>query len=183
MCAVGLLGVLFAAAVPPVQAGLADTDVRLAARYVAARLHQARLEAARRNANVGLLFSEAGAPVTFTLVADGDGDGVRRADVAAGVDPDLDADDALERHWRRVRAGVPRAVPGLDGSAALAAGADPVRFGSSRMVVFSPLGGATSGTFYLSSTAGAVMAVRVTGATGRIRVWRLDPGTSRWVPW
>lgn len=183
VCSLGVLGVLLAAAVPPVQAGLADTETRLAARYLAARLHQARVEAVRRNANVALVFSPAGAPVTFRLASDGDGDGVRRADVSSGIDPVLDAEDGVERHWARVGVGVPRALPGLEGSAPMAAGADPVRFGASRMVVFSPLGGATGGTLYLGGRSGSVAAVRVTGSTGRVRVWWLDGGSGRWVAW
>ena len=54
---------------------------------------------------------------------------------------------------------------------------DPVRFGVSDILSFSPLGTATPGTFYLAGDAGQA-AVRVTGGSARVRlmVWR----SGRW---
>ncbi len=51
--------------------------------------------------------------------------------------------------------------------------ANPIRFGRSAMVSFSPLGTATPGTFYLAAE-GMQAGVRVTGGTARVRVmvWR-----------
>ena len=42
------------------------------------------------------------------------------------------------------------------------------------MISFSPIGGATPGTFYLAGEGGLQAAVRVNGMTGRVRlmVWR-----------
>jgi hypothetical protein len=50
---------------------------------------------------------------------------------------------------------------------------DPVRFGVSDMLSFSPLGTATPGTFYLAGE-NAQAAVRVNGGTARVRLmlWR-----------
>ena len=50
---------------------------------------------------------------------------------------------------------------------------DPIRFGRSDILSFSPLGTATPGTFYLVGD-GAQAAVRVTGGSARVRlmVWR-----------
>jgi hypothetical protein len=50
---------------------------------------------------------------------------------------------------------------------------DPIRFGSSDILSFSPLGTATPGTFYLAGDF-AQAAVRVTGGSARVRlmVWR-----------
>ena len=53
---------------------------------------------------------------------------------------------------------------------------DPIRFGRSDILSFSPLGTATPGTFYLAGD-GAQAAVRVTGGSARVRlmIWRGDP--------
>jgi hypothetical protein len=55
---------------------------------------------------------------------------------------------------------------------------DPIRFGRSDMVSFSPLGTATPGTFYLAG-GGMQAAVRVTGGTARVRILLWQDG--RWL--
>jgi hypothetical protein len=50
------------------------------------------------------------------------------------------------------------------------------------MASFSPAGGATPGTLFLRSAAGAQYAVRVGNMTGRTRVLRFDVGTGQWQP-
>ena len=99
-----------------------------------------------------------------------------------GDDPVVVPLDALAAHWPAVSAGVPMVLPGIDGGAAVSPSADGVRFGSARLVSFSPTGGATAGTLYLAHRTGAVVAVRVTGTTGRIRMWRFDRGAWQWRP-
>ena len=46
---------------------------------------------------------------------------------------------------------------------------DPIRFGSSNMLSFSPLGTATPGTLYLAGE-GILAAVRVNGGSARVRL-------------
>jgi len=57
---------------------------------------------------------------------------------------------------------------------------DPVRFGSSNIASFSPLGSCTAGTLFLRSTGGAQFAVRIAGVTGRSRVLRYESLKSGW---
>ena len=63
-------------------------------------------------------------------------------------------------------------IPALPPEHGLLSG-DPVRFGSSDILSFSPFGTATPGTFYLAGDASQA-AVRVTGGSARVRlmVWR-----------
>jgi hypothetical protein len=63
-------------------------------------------------------------------------------------------------------------IPALPPETGLLSG-DPVRFGSSDILSFSPYGTATPGTFYLAGDASQA-AVRVTGGSARVRlmVWR-----------
>ena len=68
----------------------------------------------------------------------------------------------------------------VSGSAVLAPGDDPLRIGNTSMLTFSPLGSATSGTLYVAAHRGPQMAIRVFGATGRVRVLMFDARTRQW---
>jgi hypothetical protein len=57
---------------------------------------------------------------------------------------------------------------------------DPVKFGRSNIVSFSPLGRSSSGTLYLDDGAGGLWAVVVFGPTVRVRIWRWDGAMRRW---
>ena len=71
-----------------------------------------------------------------------------------------------------VRVGFNPGVPAIPPDTGILTG-DPIRFGTSDTLSFSPLGTATPGTFYLAGDS-AQAAVRVTGGTARVRlmVWR-----------
>lgn len=171
--------VLAAMSAPCLDAWLADDRARLAARYLAAVFQRARTEALRRNVHVAVRFGAAADDFAFTRVVDGNGDGVRQADVAAGVDRVEGSPDRLVAHFGvgpRVRAG----VPSPDEGARVAAGADPIQVGRARLVSFSPLGTCTSGTIYVAGRDGIQAAVRLFGATGRMRVLWWDERNHRW---
>ncbi|MEW6319884.1 MAG: GspH/FimT family pseudopilin [Acidobacteriota bacterium] len=153
---------------------------RFAARYLAGRFHAARLEAVRRNAAVALEISASRDDPAFRLIADGNGDGVRAADIASGIDPPLEPAEALTDRFPGVRFEVPFSLPEPDGSGRIEAGSDPLRFGSTAFIAFSPLGSATSGTAYLTDRSGRVLAVRILGATGRVRVLTFERHVGRW---
>jgi hypothetical protein len=59
--------------------------------------------------------------------------------------------------------------------------ADAVRLGASDLLSFSPFGTATSGTVYLRSRGGRQYAVRILGATGRVRVLEYSHETGKWL--
>jgi hypothetical protein len=56
---------------------------------------------------------------------------------------------------------------------------DPVQFGRSDLVAFSPLGTASSGTLYVTDGR-ELFGIVLFGATARVRVWRYDGGTNEW---
>jgi len=64
----------------------------------------------------------------------------------------------------------------------LNAGDDPLRIGNTALVAFSPTGTATSGTMYVAARHGPQMAIRVFGATGRVRVLTFDAQARQWRP-
>ncbi|MDP1568645.1 MAG: type II secretion system protein [Vicinamibacterales bacterium] len=178
----GLVALLSVVSVPILGQAAADARAHGAARYVATKVHAARLEAARRGAHVALQFQVVDGGVRFTAFVDGNGNGVRSADIASGVDRPLGPSDALGDHFGDVDFAVVFSTPGIDGGAAVALGDDPIRLGAANMLSWSPVGSATSGTLYVAGPRGPQFAVRIFGATGRTRVLRFDPGAGAWRP-
>jgi type II secretory pathway pseudopilin PulG len=171
-----------AVAVPVLDEAQAAAEAASAARFMAGRLAAVRLDAARRGRAVALQFTSGPGPA-FTVVVDGNGDGVRAADVAAGVDLPLGPPDRLEHHFRGAAFRVAWTVPAIEAAGTIAAGADPVRIGVADQLTFTPFGTATGGTLYIAGRRGHQFAVRVFGATGRTRVLRFDPGGATWRPY
>lgn len=180
LSAVGLIATLSAAALPLLLPSVAAARARGAARYVGTRLQQARWEAVRRATYVGFRF-ESAAGNRFAMYMDGNGDGLRKADIDSGIDPMLTAPEHLEDHFRGVSFGIHEGVVAVESGEALAPSSDPVRIGSSDILSFGPLGTSTSGTLYLRGEGGEQYAVRVLGGTGRVRVFHYRPATREWV--
>ena len=171
--------VLAGMAIPMVHATRQHDAARTAARLLAARLQQARLEAARRNVTVAVRFDPEDLD-RFGLVADGDGDGVLESDVTRGVDYPIGSASRLSDYVRDMGLRVNQDVPEPDAGGTIAAGSDPLRIGRSTVLSFSPIGSATSGTIYLAGRTGPQMAIRILGATGRMRVLRFDAASRQW---
>jgi hypothetical protein len=97
---------------------------------------------------------------------------VRSNDIDSGRDRLVAGPFPLTGGAPGVRVGINPGVPALPPERGTLSG-DPVRFGVSDILSFSPIGTATPGTFYLAGDAGQA-AVRVTGGSARVRlmVWR-----------
>jgi prepilin-type N-terminal cleavage/methylation domain-containing protein len=182
LVAVAILATAAALSVPVLLHTADAADATAAARHISALLARARFEAARRNRTVALRVVDGPGEPAFSLVADGDGDGVGAADVADGIDPMLRPPDTLSAHFGGARFAIAGGMPGIDGGGPLASTDGPIRLGTSQQVSISPLGTATSGTLYIASRRGVQYAVRIAGVTGRVRVLRYVPGEARWVP-
>jgi prepilin-type N-terminal cleavage/methylation domain-containing protein len=171
-----------ALSVPVLTAAADAAEASAAARHVAGLIARARFEAARRNRVVALRFTTEGAEPAFTLVADGDGDGVSAADVTAGLDVAIRPPDRLSDHFAGARFAVSGALPAIDGDGMITGLDAPIRLGAAHQLSLGPLGTATSGTLYIASRRGVQYAVRIAGVTGRVRVLRYVPGVARWQP-
>ena len=165
-----LIAVLSAIAVPSSLAMVDRARASAATRYLASRMAMARSHAVMRSANVALRFNEDQAGITFRMFVDSNRNGVRARDIAARVDQPLDAPASLSDLFP----GVAIAVSG-------AAGSDPLRIGSSNLLSFTPLGTATSGSVYVRGRDGSQFAIRILGATGRVRVQRYEPRSGTWL--
>lgn len=167
VCVMTILGGIAAAVVAPSD----HSRGYAAARYFASRLGLARVQAVSRGAAIGLRFDQDPRGITFSVFQDGNGNGIRSADIQAGIDSQIEQAVALSDHF-------PGAGIGLTPNSPVS---DPVQIGPTNILTFTPVGTATSGTVYISDRAGTQWAVRVLGATGRTRVLRYDPSTQGWL--
>ena len=176
-----LIATLTLILVPPLLSASAKLRLRLAAAEVATTLYRARSEAIRLRHNVGLRFDrDDDGRVTFTLYRDTDGDGLRNADIRRGIDGPLAPPRRLDL-GRGIRFGFPRPAPRRDPSGRrLVRLGDPVRFNRSDLASFSPLGTSTPGSVYLTDSRGILVAVRLLGRTGKVRIVTWDPETDTW---
>jgi len=141
-----------------------------AARYLASRMALARAQAVMRSTHVALRFEEESSGISFRMFADGNGNGVRTADIAADVDSPLDTSVLLSDLFP----GVAIAVSG-------SAGTDAVRLGATNLLSFTPLGTATAGSIYVRGRDGSQFAVRILGTTGRTRLEQYIERTRAWI--
>jgi hypothetical protein len=173
-----VVGSLALAAFAPLGAG---ARARGAARALTALLQRERIEAVRTGRVCGFRFDDDGSTIGFTRVADGNGNGLRAADIADGSDPVRGPRRRLADDFAGVRFAIVGDLPAIEGGPGLAGGSDPVRLGGS-ILAFTPTGSATSGTLYLASEDGRQFAIRILGATGRVRLFELDRAGDRWRP-
>ncbi|HET7220837.1 MAG TPA: hypothetical protein VFJ02_22445 [Vicinamibacterales bacterium] len=169
---------LTALSVPVVASVVDDMRASMAARYVAARIGAARLDAVRRSDAVALRFEPVGDDYRFGAFADGNGNGVRSTDIRAGVDPALAPPERLEDTFAGVCFGLMPGIPDADGQTGT--GEDGVRVGSSSLLSMSSDGSSTSGTLYIRSRR-QQYAVRILGVTGRTRMLQYQPENRVWL--
>jgi prepilin-type N-terminal cleavage/methylation domain-containing protein len=153
------------------------------ARTMATLLSSQRWKSVAGHRVRGLQFRNGASGWSWREVADGNGNGLRTAEIARGVDPVLTPDDALGRRVDGVTIGIPPGGPYPEappGTETLSAGDDPVRFGRSTLVSFGPEGSASSGTIYVTDGRRGLFAVVLYGPTARLRVWRYKPEERRW---
>lgn len=161
----------------PVLAGAADAGrAREAAQFFAAQCRAARMEAIARNATSSVVFDVVTARWRFRRCVDGNGNGMRRADITSGRDTCLPSTDVAGL-FSGVHVDVPPGLPDPDGGPSTSGA---VRFGSSDIASFSPVGTASAGTVYVRSDGGAQYAIRVAGTTGRVRVLRYSAASRSW---
>ncbi len=173
-----IASLLVAFAVPTTGATIDAGRASQAASVMASRFRLARLEAVSQSRSIGLVFDQQSGRWTFRVCADGNGNGIRRAEIASGTDACLEGPHDLQAMFPGVQVAVD---PTIRGPGNEPPSPDPVRFGSSNLASFSALGSCTAGTLFLRSPMGAQYAVRLAGATGRTRVLRYAPATRTWV--
>ena len=158
-----------AISIPQTLAALDRARATSAARYLTGRIAVARSQAVMGSRHVALRFDERPTGITVRMFADGNRNGVRNADISAGIDSPLGPSVRLGDLYQ----GVEIAVSG-------AAGVDAVRLGASNLLSFTPVGTSSSGSVFIRGRDGSQFAVRVLGATGRARIQRFVAHSATW---
>lgn len=182
VAAAGLSLVMAAVAVPVVGGTLDREHTIVGTQYLAAQAQRARLESLKRGAAVAVRFEQLDGRTAIQLFVDGNGNGVLQKDIDRQVDQALTVVDWLDHHARGVALRVNQRIEDVGNGSVIAAGDDPLRIGNSSLLSFSPFGSATSGTLYVAAPRGPQMAIRVYGATGRVRVLMFDAQARIWRP-
>jgi hypothetical protein len=155
------------------RARFADAHIVGAGQQFKSHFRLAWSTAVRLNVYAAIRFErQADGSAVYSVYRDGNGNGVRSADIAAGRDVRIAGPFPLSGGAPGVRVGINPGVPNIPPEPGQLSG-DPIRFGSSDILSFSPIGTATPGTFYLAGDS-AQAAVRVNGGSARVRLmlWR-----------
>jgi Tfp pilus assembly protein FimT len=182
VAALALVLVIATMAAPVVGGTLDREHAIVGAQHLARQLQRARMESLRRSTAVAVRLELVGERAAARVYADGNGNGVLQRDIDRGTDPALAGVEWLDAHARDVSLRVNQAVTDAGGSESLEPGSDPFRIGRTALVTFSPLGSSSSGTLYVAAHRGPQMAIRVYGASGRVRVLMFDARTRQWHP-
>lgn len=177
------LVIVFAAVAVPVVGGTLDRERTLiGARYMAGQLQRARLESLKRARAVAVRIVLIGDRTQLRLFVDGNGNGVLQRDIDRGIDTPLAPAEWLDAQARDMSLRIKQEIVDVSGAQTLERGDDPLRIGNTSLLTFSPFGSSTSGTLYVAAHRGPQMAIRVFGATGRVRVLMFDAATRQWHP-
>lgn len=176
LVALGIMLVMLAVALPNLLGFRQEAALVGAAQGFKAQFMRARSIATSKNTQTAIRFeTDADGTPMYSTYIDGNFNGVYSAEIAAGIDTRIAGPFRLDAGQSGVIVGVLPDVPAPDGGRL---GPEPIRFGNSRMVSFSPMGTGTPGTFYLR-TKSTMAGVRVTGGTARVRIMILRG--KRWI--
>jgi type II secretory pathway pseudopilin PulG len=173
---VAILAVALALGLPRVKAYSDRASLVGASDVFQGEFRRARSMAISSGAQTAIVFDGEGDDATFALYRDGNLNGVRTADIRSGRDIRVSGPFPVRGNTYGVHVAIypgTRAIPPESGTLDPS---NPIRFGSSNMLSFSPLGTATPGTFYLAGANHSQAAVRVTGGSSRVRIMVYEGG-------
>ncbi|HYH09110.1 MAG TPA: prepilin-type N-terminal cleavage/methylation domain-containing protein [Thermoanaerobaculia bacterium] len=178
------LALIFLVAMPAFGSMRRRSALRTATANLRTIFHVNRSRAIATGQSCGMKFTRLAGEWHFAVYEDGDGDGVRNDDIKSGKDPMLEPPRVVFPEGARiVTIGLlPETIKDPDGDP-LPPTKSAVAFGNSQICSFSALGESTPGTIYLTDRRRELFAVRVYGATAKIRVVRYERKTKKWVAW
>ncbi len=180
---VTLVGLALAFVLPSF--GSIHSEVRLAAgaRQMVSILHAQRWKSLSLNRYHGLFFDRDASGWRWFEVEDGNGNGLSTAEVRDGTDPKKSGPHRLGDLAPATTLGYPTLgrvarIPPRRGW--IDTDSDPIRFGVSNLVAFSPRGSSSTGTLFVTDGGRGLMAIVLYGRTGRLRVWRWHRRENQW---
>jgi len=183
LAVLAIAATVVALAAPGVTQLQSSVAIRSAAGEVTAAFSAARMYAIRRGVSVGVKFRKNGDRYEWTLYHDGNGNGVRTAEIARGIDRPVGSAYAWQRGDILPAILTGGAVPDpSDPRRALDRTGDPIRFNNSDICSFSPVGESTPGSVYLWDGRDRMAVVRVFGRSAKIRTLFYRRGEAEWKP-
>lgn len=180
LAVIAIIGIIAIASAPAFANYRRNASMKAEVAELRGILRAVRSRAIMRGTHAGVKFTRAGNMWVYSLYDDGNGNGIRTTEIASGVDRRYAGPSILMPQFNIAGiALLPTSIRDPDGDV-LAPTASAVQFGSSTICSFSPTGSATSGTIYITDGAGRLCALRVYGASGRVRLLRYDGTTRRW---
>lgn len=180
---VAIVGLIVCITVPSFGNLRRRAALQAAATELRSQFHLTRSRAIAHNVNCGMKFLLLAGEWHFAVYEDGDGDGVRNDDIKSGKDRMIARPRVVLPTSRAATIGLlDISIKDPDGDA-LSPSKSPVAFNQSTICSFSPLGQSTPGTIYITDRGLDLYAVRVYGASAKIRVLRYLRATGKWVPW
>ena len=144
------------------------------AREITSSLKQCRWKAFRDRCYTGVLIGHSGNGYEFSFYSDGNGNGIRTQEIDSGTDPAFHRTVPIRRASGDMEAAVLKeGAPEIPPKKGVLDPSDPVKFGKSSIISFSPDGQSSSGTLYLSCHSQKRMyAIVLYGPTARITLWK-----------
>jgi hypothetical protein len=176
----GLAATLGGIATAEMHDAIAEARAVGAVRYLAARLHEARLEAIARGTATAVRIVSTGGGYRIASYVDGNGDGVLSADIQNGVDVEYRPSERLPDRFTGVDFGTLPGLPAVD-TGSPPPGADPIRLGAVDGVTFTPLGTSSTGSLYVLGPRARQFVVRIFGDTGKTRLLRFNARSWTWM--
>ncbi len=149
-------------------------DFEQFARELVALLETCRWKALNERSYAGVIIEERESSHFLSLYLDGNRNGIRTADALSGKDYRFRGPVRMDKDSHDIGTGILNAtIPQLPPKKGFLNPADPVQFGKSNIISFSPKGDSSSGTLYLACRSQKQMfAVVIYGATARLRLWK-----------
>ncbi len=176
---IAIVGLVTAISVPELTQISRKRELQAAAAELRSIFRAVRMRAITRSSNAAVKFRQIGGVWHYGFFDDGDGDGVRNEDIVSGTDPIVGPYREVFGSTGKVRIGLP-AVASWDAERGerIEPDASPVRFNRSTLCSFSPTGGGTPGSIFLTDGAGSAAVVVVFGASGKVRLKMLKQATA-----
>src|SRR5215211_3596886 len=111
LLAVAITTIVLGMSVPMTASALDEIRTSMAARYLEGRIMNARMLAVKRSTSVALRFEPAGGEYGLAEYVDGNGNGVRSAEITSGVDQQLASRQLLREQFPFVAFGLRAGIP------------------------------------------------------------------------
>ena len=175
-----IIGIIAMCAVPAFASYRRQASVIAAAHEMRGLLRSVRSRAIAHGRNAGVKFVKSGDNWTYSLYDDGNGNGIANADITKNIDRRYFGPAVVMPSFHTASISLlPKTIRDPDGDKLLPTD-NALQFGVSTICSFSQLGSGTPGTVYISDGIDHLYAVRVYGATGKVRMLRYDDGKQKW---